>query len=91
MNLATREFAENVLTALKNFKKEPPITAVLLREESVLACYFPLIVRKKMQTYASMPAFFMTSLRRKISNPKLLRTTKTSILSIEQGKNPKNP
>ncbi len=73
----------------KNKKAYP--TAVLLREESVLACYFPLIVRKKMQTYASMPAFFMTSLRRKIPNPKLLCTTKTSILSIEQGKNSKNP
>ncbi|MBQ2614325.1 MAG: hypothetical protein IJB80_03215, partial [Clostridia bacterium] len=56
------------------------------REKSVLAWYFPLIVRKKMQTYASMPAFFMTSLRRKIPNPKLLCTTKTSISRAEQGK-----
>jgi len=39
-----------------------------------------------MQTYASMPAFFMTSMKRKIPNPKLLCTTKITILSAEQGK-----
>ena len=61
------------------------------REKSVLACYFPLIVRKKMQIYASISAFFMTSLRRKIPNPKLLCTTKISILSAVQDKNPHNP
>ena len=66
-------------------------TAVLLREKSVLACYFLLIVRKKMQTYVSMSAFFMTSLRQKISNPKLPRTTKILFLSAEQGKKSHNP
>ena len=73
-----------------NIKKIPP-TAVLLREKSVLACYFLLIVRKKMQTYVSMSAFFMTSLRQKISNPKLLRTTKILFLSAEQGEKSHNP
>ena len=72
-------------------KRKPQQTAVLLRKKSVLACYFPLIVRKKMQTYASMPAFFMTSMKRKIPNPKLLCTTKILIFSAEQGEKPNNP
>ena len=48
-------FAKNAYKAQNDTYRR---SAVLIREKPVLACYFPLIVRKKTQTYASMTAFF---------------------------------
>ena len=48
----------------------------LLREELVLACYFPFIVRKKNQDIRQYDLIFLTSLKRKIPNQKLLCTQK---------------
>ncbi|MBR3848270.1 MAG: hypothetical protein IKM21_03150, partial [Oscillospiraceae bacterium] len=64
-------------------------TAVLLRENTVLACCFSLIVHKKMWTYVSMPAFFNFS-KTKNTLPKTASHPEIISLSTEQGKKARN-
>ena len=63
---------------------------MLLRENTVLACCFPLIVHKKMWTYVSMPAFFNFS-KTKNTLPKTASHPEIISLSTEQGKKARNP
>ena len=63
---------------------------MLYRENTVLACCFPLIVHKKMWTYVSMPAFFNFS-KTKNTLPKTASHPEIISLSTEQGKKARNP
>ena len=74
-----------VLNAELQNNKKTPQTASSHRDESVLDESFPLILRKKIPKYVSIPGFFMSYLKRKIFTPKLQSTKKISILCAEQG------